>query len=66
VNRVIETVSFSQDNKVQVFELNIGALGGLVKKKRAFFRCETAINSNSVHTVFCSLFASEPSFNHTM
>lgn len=30
VNRVIETVSFSQDNKVQVFELNIRALGGLV------------------------------------
>ncbi|KAI9244605.1 glycoside hydrolase [Helicostylum pulchrum] len=30
VNRVIETVSFSQDNKVQVFELNIRALGGLL------------------------------------
>lgn len=30
VNRVIETVSFNNDNKVQVFELNIRALGGLV------------------------------------
>jgi hypothetical protein len=30
VRLVIETVSFSQDNKVQVFELNIRALGGLV------------------------------------
>ncbi|KAI7898486.1 glycoside hydrolase [Cokeromyces recurvatus] len=30
VNRVIETVSFSQDNKVQVFEVNIRALGGLL------------------------------------
>ncbi|KAI8048341.1 glycoside hydrolase [Gilbertella persicaria] len=30
VQRVIQTVSFSQDNKVQVFELNIRALGGLL------------------------------------
>ncbi|KAL9549006.1 hypothetical protein MBANPS3_005418 [Mucor bainieri] len=30
VDRVIKTVSFSQDNKVQVFELNIRALGGLL------------------------------------
>ncbi|CEP14550.1 hypothetical protein [Parasitella parasitica] len=30
VYRVIKTVSFSQDNKVQVFELNIRALGGLL------------------------------------
>ncbi|KAI8327718.1 glycosyl hydrolase family 47-domain-containing protein [Choanephora cucurbitarum] len=30
VRLVIETVSFSQDNKVQVFELNIRALGGLL------------------------------------
>ncbi|KAI8330397.1 glycoside hydrolase [Choanephora cucurbitarum] len=30
VRRVIETVSFDQDNKVQVFELNIRALGGLM------------------------------------
>jgi mannosidase alpha-like ER degradation enhancer 1 len=30
VNRVIKTVSFHQNNKVQVFELNIRALGGLV------------------------------------
>ncbi|EPB83370.1 ER degradation enhancer, mannosidase alpha-like 1 [Mucor circinelloides 1006PhL] len=30
VDRVIKTVSFSQDNKVQVFEVNIRALGGLL------------------------------------
>lgn len=34
VQQVIETVSFHSDNKVQVFELNIRALGGLV---RSFF-----------------------------
>jgi hypothetical protein len=35
VRLVIETVSFSQDNKVQVFELNIRALGGLVIHRNA-------------------------------
>ncbi|CAO3646706.1 unnamed protein product [Mucor fragilis] len=30
VEQVIKTVSFSQDNKVQVFEVNIRALGGLL------------------------------------
>lgn len=30
VKQVIKTVSFHQNNKVQVFELNIRALGGLV------------------------------------
>ncbi|KAF7723480.1 alpha mannosidase-like protein [Apophysomyces ossiformis] len=30
VNRVLKQVSFDQDNKVQVFELNIRALGGLL------------------------------------
>jgi mannosidase alpha-like ER degradation enhancer 1 len=30
VRQVIDTVSFHQNNKVQVFELNIRALGGLV------------------------------------
>ncbi|KAI9480268.1 MAG: glycoside hydrolase [Benjaminiella poitrasii] len=30
VRLVVETVSFSQDNKVQVFEVNIRALGGLL------------------------------------
>lgn len=32
VRRVIDQVSFHQDNKVQIFELNIRALGGLVSK----------------------------------
>ncbi|KAF1800311.1 glycoside hydrolase [Mucor lusitanicus] len=46
VDRVIKTVSFSQDNKVQVFEVNIRALGGLDLADRlmpAFLNSKTGI-----------------------
>lgn len=36
VRRVIDQVSFHQDNKVQIFELNIRALGGLVSEDGTF------------------------------
>lgn len=37
VRRVIDQVSFHQDNKVQIFELNIRALGGLVISENGTF-----------------------------
>ncbi|KAI7894932.1 glycoside hydrolase [Mucor mucedo] len=45
VQRVIDTVSFHNDNKVQVFELNIRALGGLLSAH--MFATEPAFN----HTI---------------